>query len=57
MLHQDGIYNDIQMCRYAGIPAVFDTGGHGIGLYTKTKGELHDALAIAEKNTDKLLST
>ncbi|TLU82994.1 MAG: alpha-keto acid decarboxylase family protein [Chlorobium sp.] len=55
MLHQDGIYNDIQMWRYADIPAVFNSGGQGIGLRAETEREFHDALAIAEQNPDKLI--
>jgi len=55
MLHEDGPYNDIQMWRYAGIPAVFSTEDKGIGLRVCTEGELHRALATAEQNPDKLV--
>ena len=55
MLHEDGPYNDIQMWRYADIPAVFSTEDKGIGLCVRTEGELHRALTTAEKNPDKLV--
>ncbi len=55
MLHEDGPYNDIQMWRYADIPAVFATEEKGIGLRVRTEGELHDALLTAERNPDRLV--
>ena len=55
MLHEDGPYNDIQMWRYADIPAVFSTEDKGIGLCVRTEGELRRALTTAEKNPDKLV--
>lgn len=55
MLHDDGPYNDIQMWRYAGLPAVFSTDDQGIGLQVTTEGELQRALATAAQNPDKLV--
>jgi TPP-dependent 2-oxoacid decarboxylase len=55
MLHDDGPYNDIQMWRYAGLPAVFSTGDQGIGLRVTTEGELQRALTTAAQNQDKLV--
>jgi len=55
MLHDDGPYNDIQMWRYAGLPAIFSTGDQGIGLRVTTEGELQRALTTAGQNPDKLV--
>jgi indolepyruvate decarboxylase len=55
MLHDDGPYNDIQMWRYASLPAAFNAGNQGIGLRVTTEGELQRALTTAGQNPDKLV--
>jgi indolepyruvate decarboxylase len=48
-LHQDGVYNDLQMWNYAGLPAVFGGSSFATGLRVTTETELsnafHQALA------------
>ncbi|MCX5794603.1 MAG: thiamine pyrophosphate-binding protein [Elusimicrobia bacterium] len=54
VLHEDGPYNDIQRWDYAKLPAAFG-GGQAIGIKVSTEGELERALAVAAKETGKLV--
>ncbi|HAS82771.1 MAG TPA: hypothetical protein DCS43_08900 [Verrucomicrobia bacterium] len=52
-LHEDGMYNDIQMWQYAGLPAVFGNGSDAVrGTRVTTEEELVAALDAA-RDTSK----
>lgn len=53
-LHQDGIYNDLQMWNYAGLPAVFGGSTFATGLRATTETELNDAFRQALADPDRL---
>ena len=55
VLHADGPYNDIQRWDYSKLPAAFGGGSQAIGIRVTTEGELDCALAVASKETDKLV--
>ncbi|MBN1927533.1 MAG: alpha-keto acid decarboxylase family protein, partial [Prolixibacteraceae bacterium] len=50
-LHQDGMYNDIQMWKYASLPGVFDNDDFVKGIKVTTEEELDQAMkqAVCEK--------
>ncbi len=51
-LHEDGMYNDIQMWQYAGLPAVFANGNDTVrGTRVTTEEELVAALQAARDTT------
>ena len=54
-LHRDGPYNDIQMWRYADLPAALDTGSFAIGIRASTEEELADAVAVAAREEDRFV--
>ena len=54
-LHKDGPYNDIQMWRYAELPAAFDAEGFAIGIRASTEAELADAVAVATREQDRFV--
>ena len=54
-LHQDGIYNDIHMWQYSRLPEVLGDGSFVVGCRATTEEELAEALATAERETDKLV--
>jgi indolepyruvate decarboxylase len=54
-LHEDGPYNDIQMWRYAELPAVFGAPEFVIGRRAETEEELEAAFAAAAERRDKLV--
>lgn len=53
LLHEDGVYNDIQRWRYADLPAVFGDGS--VSFRVTTEGELEAALAAARSETEKVV--
>jgi indolepyruvate decarboxylase len=55
LLHEDGLYNDIQMWNYAKLPAAFDNGSHAIGIRVATEEELAQAMDIAARETGKFV--
>lgn len=54
-LHEDGAYNDIQMWRYAQLPAVFGDESFVVGYRAETEEELDAALEGAAANADRLV--
>ncbi len=58
-LHQDGLYNDIQMWKYARLPDVFGHNDFAKGIRVTTEEELDTALkeAVSEKNKFFLIET
>jgi indolepyruvate decarboxylase len=54
-LHKDGRYNDIQMWRYAELPAVFGNESFVIGMKVTTEEELEHAMRTAVSRKDKLV--
>jgi indolepyruvate decarboxylase len=54
MLHQDGLYNDIQRWDYAALPAVFDNDFFAVGLRVENEKELDQAVKRAVAEKDKL---
>ena len=54
-LHEDGRYNDIQMWRYAELPAVFGNESFVIGMKVTTEEELEHAMRTAVSRKDKLV--
>lgn len=52
VLHEDGLYNDIQPWRYHLLPAAFGDAGAGIGHLVKTEEELLAALHSAKSKPD-----
>jgi len=54
-LHEDGMYNDLQMWKYAELPTVFGDGSHGIGIKVSTEEELEQAMKTATREKDKLV--
>jgi TPP-dependent 2-oxoacid decarboxylase len=55
MLHQDGLYNDIQMWNYASLPAAFGGGDAVIGIRADNEEELAQAFATAAAEKDKFI--
>lgn len=55
MLHEDGLYNDIQMWNYASLPEAFGGGDKVIGIRANTEDELAQAFATATAQKDKLI--
>ncbi len=55
MLHEDGLYNDIQMWNYASIPEAFGGKDRVIGIRAITEEELSQAFSTAAANEDKLI--
>jgi len=55
VLHEDGLYNDIQMWDYASLPAAFGGGDQAIGIRADHEEELAQALATAAAEKDKLI--
>ncbi len=54
-LHQDGMYNDIQMWQYSKLPGVFDNGSFVTGIKVTTEEELEQAMKTAISQKDKLV--
>ena len=54
-LHEDGVYNDIQMWQYARLPAVFGDESFIISKQVGTEEELELAMRIAAGVKDKLV--
>ena len=54
-LHQDGIYNDIQMWQYAKLPGMFGDGSFVTGIRVTTEEELEQAMKTAIREKDKLV--
>ena len=54
-LHEDGPYNDIQMWRYAELPAAFGDPGFVVGCRAETEEELKAAFDAAAAHRDKLV--
>jgi indolepyruvate decarboxylase len=54
-LHQDGIYNDIQMWKYAQLPGVFGDGTFVVGIRVTTEEELELAMITAMNEKEKLV--
>ncbi len=54
-LHKDGVYNDIQMWKYANLPAVFDHESFALGMRVTTEEELDQAMRTALSAKDKLV--
>jgi TPP-dependent 2-oxoacid decarboxylase len=54
-LHQDGPYNDIQMWRYADLPAALGGEGHALGIRASTEDELEAAMQTAAREKDKVV--
>lgn len=55
ILHEDGLYNDIQMWNYAALPEAFGGGNKVIGIRANTEDELAQAFATAVAAKDKLI--
>lgn len=55
VLHEDGMYNDIQRWQYAQLPAALGGGEQALSFRVTTEGELEDALAAAQQHRDKLI--
>jgi len=53
LIHEDGLYNDLQNWKYHELPAVFGSGS--IGLEVRTEGDLAKALEIARGESDRLV--
>ena len=54
-LHQDGMYNDIQMWNYSKLPEVFGDASFVIGIRVTTEEELELAIKTAISEKDKLV--
>jgi len=54
-LHQDGMYNDIQMWNYSKLPEVFGDSNFVIGIRVTTEEELELAIKTAKRERDKLV--
>lgn len=54
-LHQDGMYNDLQMWKYAELPAAFGDSDFVSGFRVSTEEELEEAMQQALKDKDKLI--
>ena len=54
-LHQDGMYNDIQMWNYSKLPEVFGDSNFVIGIRVTTEEELELAIKAAKRERDKLV--
>jgi indolepyruvate decarboxylase len=54
-LHQDGMYNDIQMWQYAKLPGMFGDGSFVTGIRVTTEEELEQAMKTAISEKDKLV--
>jgi len=54
-LHQDGMYNDIQMWQYAKLPGVLGDGSFVKGIRVTTEEELEQAFETAISEKDKLV--
>jgi len=55
VLHEDGLYNDIQMWNYASLPGAFGGGDRVIGIRAGNEEELAQAFATAADEKDKLV--
>jgi TPP-dependent 2-oxoacid decarboxylase len=55
LLHNDGMYNDIQMWQYAKLPEVFSDGSFVISIRVTTEEELEQAIKTAVREKDKLV--
>jgi TPP-dependent 2-oxoacid decarboxylase len=55
MLHEDGLYNDLQQWNYSTLPAALGGGDFVIGMKVSTEGELEEALKVATEKKDKLI--
>lgn len=55
VLHEDGLYNDIQMWNYASLPEAFGGGNKVIGIRANTEDELAQAFTTAVAEKDKLI--
>jgi len=55
MLHEDGLYNDIQMWNYASLPEAFGGKDKVIGILANTEDELAQAFATAAAEKNKLI--
>jgi TPP-dependent 2-oxoacid decarboxylase len=53
-LHEDGLYNDIQMWKYAELPGAFGGEGYGTGIRVTTEEELEQAMRTAVAGKDQL---
>ncbi len=54
-LHQDGMYNDLQMWKYADLPGVFDTENFATGIRACTEEEIAHAMETAVRERDRLV--
>jgi len=55
MLHEDGLYNDLQMWNYTLLPEAFGGGNTALGICATTEDELAQAFATAAYAKDKLV--
>jgi indolepyruvate decarboxylase len=54
-LHEDSLYNDIQMWQYSKLPETFDKGSFGIGIRATTEEELAAAVQRAMDEPERLV--
>ena len=55
VLHEDGLYNDIQMWNYASLPAAFGGTDHVIGIRADNEEDLAQAFLTAAAEKSKLV--
>lgn len=54
-LHQDGMYNDINMWHYSELPGIFDNKDFSVGIRVRTEEELEQAMQTAIREKEKLV--